>query len=88
VSKIVRVVENAITEGNGGAHQKSKTTPPSQKKIFLLSLHRLAESRVPACVIVQGIDETKARRHLEVAQMLISRCHEIIEQIKIQFPRL
>jgi hypothetical protein len=52
VSKIVRVIENAITEGNGGTHQKSKMMPPSQKKIFLLSLHRLAESRVPACVIV------------------------------------
>jgi hypothetical protein len=44
VSRIVRVIENAITEGNGGAHQKSKTTPPSQKKVFCLSAYRLSDN--------------------------------------------
>jgi hypothetical protein len=88
ISRIVRTVQHAVHQGSNGGSETNPKLPQSQKKIFLLSLHRLAESRVPACVIVQGIDETKARKHLEVAQMLISRCHEIVEAIRREFPQL
>jgi hypothetical protein len=87
VAKIVRAVENAINEGTNGAGAKS-TPPPSEKKIFLVSLHRLSESRVPACLIVQGINADKARKHIMACQCLISRCHEIIEALRQQFPEL
>jgi hypothetical protein len=88
VSKIVRVVENAITEGNGGAHQKSKTTPPSEKKIFWLSLLRLSESQVPTCVVIRGVDEVTARKHLRACQNLIVRIHDLIHLLKQEFPSL
>jgi hypothetical protein len=88
VAKVVRVVEHAIHEGNGTAHPKTRTPPASEKKIFLAGLHRLAESRVPACVIVAEFDETRARKHRAACGALISRCHEILEEIRQQFPAL
>ena len=55
VSKIVRLVQAAINQDASGNGAAAKTAPPaSEKKVFVLSLHRLAESRVPACVIIQG----------------------------------
>ena len=87
VAKIARIVENAINEGTNGIGTKS-TPPPSEKKVFLVSLHRLSESRVPAYLIVQGIDADKARKHVAACQCLISRCHEIIEVLRQQFPEL
>jgi hypothetical protein len=75
VSKIVRVVELAI---NGTSHSPAKT-PASEKKLFLLSVHRLADSPwFSPQLIVQGLDEAKARKHLVAAQALLSRLHEII----------
>jgi hypothetical protein len=87
VAKIVRVVEHAVHEGTNGTGAKS-APPPSEKKVFLLSIHRLAESRVPACVIIQGIDENKARAHLRVCQNLVVRIHEVIQALRQQFPEL
>ena len=89
VSKIVRVVQAAINQDASGNGAAAKTAPPaSEKKVFVLSLHRLAESRVPACVIIQGIDENKARTHLRACQGLICRLHDIVHEIRQQFPSL
>jgi hypothetical protein len=89
VARIVRVVQTAINQDASGNGAAAKTAPAaSEKKVFVLSLHRLAESRVPACVIIQGIDENKARTHLRACQGLISRLHEIVHEIRQQFPYL
>jgi hypothetical protein len=88
VGKIVRAVEQAVSQGTNGSGSAKSTPPPSEKKVFLVSLHRLAESRVPACVIIQGVDESAARAHLRACQVLICRLHEIVHEIKQQFPSL
>jgi hypothetical protein len=44
VSKIVRVVQSAICQGSNGASEPNAKLPQSQKKLFLLSVHRLADS--------------------------------------------
>jgi hypothetical protein len=86
VTRVVRTVTSAIEQSNG-TKPKAKVSQ-SERKLFWAGAHRLAESRVPSCVIIQGLDENRARRHLEVAQLLISRCHEIIEAIRREFPQL
>jgi hypothetical protein len=85
VGKIVHIVESAI---NGTSHSPAKT-PPSQKKIFLLSVHRLADSPwFSAHLVVQGLDEARARKHLQATQGLICRLHELVHEIRQQFPSL
>jgi hypothetical protein len=88
ISQIVRTVQAAIHQGTNGSGSAKSTPPPSEKKVFLVSLHRLSESRVPAYLIVQGIDENKARTHLRACQDLVVRIHEIIQAIRQQFPEL
>jgi len=56
VAKIARIVENAINEGTNGTGTKS-TPPPSEKKVFLLSVHRLADSPwFSPQLIIRGVD--------------------------------
>ena len=91
VVRIVRTVEAAIHEGssNGGTSQPKPKRPQSQKKIFLLSVHRLADSPwFSAHLVVQGLDEAKARKHLQATQGLICRLHELVHEIRQQFPSL
>jgi hypothetical protein len=90
VSKIVRVVQRAINEGASGNNgTATKPTPPaSEKKVFVLALLRLSESRIPACMIVAGIDEARARKLRLGCQTMIGRCHEILESIRSEFPML
>jgi hypothetical protein len=91
VARIVRTVEAAIHEGssNGGTSQPKPKRPQSQKKIFLLSVHRLADSPwFSAHLVVQGLDEAKARKHLQATQGLICRLHELVHEIRQQFPSL
>ena len=91
VGRIVRVVENAINQGasGNGASRPNPKPPQSQKKIFLLSLHRLSDTPwFSAHLVVQGVDEACARKHLEAAQQLISRLHELVGEIRQQFPSL
>jgi hypothetical protein len=90
MGKIVRVVESAIQEGASGNGASAKTTPPaSEKKLFLASLHRLADNPwFCAHLLVHGLDENKARKHLAAAQALLSRLHELIGEIRQQFPSL
>jgi hypothetical protein len=89
VAKIVRVVEHAINEGTNGTGNPKPKLPQSQKKIFLLSVHRLADSPwFSAHLAVQGVDEARARKHLEAAQQLISRLHELIGELRREFPEL
>jgi hypothetical protein len=91
VSRIARVVQNTIHEGNGngGTSQPKPKLPQSQKKIFLLSIHRLADGPwFSPQLIVQGLDEARARKHRAACNALISRCHEILEKIRQQFPSL
>ena len=89
VSRIARAVENAINEGTNGSGGAKPKLPQSQKKLFLLSVHRLADSPwFSAHLVVQGVDETRARKHLEAAQQLISRLHEFIGELRQQFPEL
>jgi hypothetical protein len=89
VSKLVRTVEHAIAGGNGGASQPKPKLPQSQKKVFLLSIHRLADSPYfSAHLIVQGFSESEARKHRTACSALISRCHEVLEEIRQSFPQL
>ena len=89
VARIVKTVEGAIYEGNGDAQPKAKAPPASEKKLFLLSVHRLAGSPwFSPQLIIQGLDEAKARKHLMAAQALLSRLHEVIGEIRQQFPEL
>ena len=88
ISQIVRTVQAAIHQGANGSGNAKSTPPPSEKKVFLVSLHRLSESRVLAYLIVQGIDESKARAHLRACQELVVRIHEVIQAIRQQFPEL
>jgi hypothetical protein len=85
VGKIVRVVESAI---NGTSHSPAKP-PASGKKVFLLSVHRLADSPwFSPQLIIQGLDEAKARKHLTACQQMISRLHELVGEIRREFPEL
>jgi hypothetical protein len=92
VSKIVRVVENAINQGasgNGVAGKPLSKPPASEKKVFLASLHRLSDNPCfNAYLIVQDFDETKARKHLVSAQALLVRLHEFIGAIQLEWPQL
>ena len=89
VSRIARVVENAINQGTNGTGGSKPQPPQSQKKLFLLSVHRLADSAwFSPQLIVQGLDEARARKHRAACNALISRCHEILEKIRQQFPSL
>jgi hypothetical protein len=55
----------------------------------LLSVHRLADSPYfSAHLVIQGLDETRARKHLQATQGLISRLHDIVHEIRQQFPSL
>jgi hypothetical protein len=91
VSKITQVVQEAINQGaNGNGASKPKPKPPqSQKKVFLLSLHRLSDNPwFSPHLVVQGLDEAKARKHLRAAQALLSRLHELIGELRREFPEL
>jgi hypothetical protein len=89
VGRIVRAVEQAVSQGTNGTGAPKPKVPQSQKKIFLLSVHRLADSPwFSAHLVVQGVDETRARKHLEAAQQLISRLHELIGELRREFPEL
>ena len=90
VSRIVRVVQAAINQGASSNGKGAKiTAPASEKKVFLASLHRLADGRwLSPHLIVQGLDEAKAQKHLRAAQSLLSRLHEIIGAIREQYPEL
>jgi hypothetical protein len=82
--KIVRTVMGAV---NGS--KAPVKLPTSDKKRFLLSLHRLADNpHFCAHLLVQELDEAKARKHLVAAQQLMSRLHELIGTIREQFPQL
>ena len=84
VAGIVRVVTNAV---NG--FKVPVKLPTSAKKRFLLSIHRLALTPgFSAYLLAQELDEAKARKHLAAAQQLMSRLHELIGTIKVQFPQL
>src|SRR6516164_8553335 len=88
VAKIARIVENAINEGTNGTGTKS-TPPPSEKKVFLLSVHRLADSPwFSPQLIIRGVDRVTARKHLAAAQALLSRLHELIGELRREFPEL
>jgi hypothetical protein len=85
VGKIVRVVESAIN----GASQSPAKTPTSEKKRFLLSVHRLSSTPwFSPQLIIQGLDETKARKHIAACQQMISRLHELVGELRQQFPEL
>jgi hypothetical protein len=86
VGKIVRTVVTAIEESNGT--KPKPRIPQSERKVFVLALHRLSESRIPACVIVQGFDETRVRKLRSVCQGMITRLHEVLEAIRSDFPTL
>jgi len=90
VGRIVRVVTDAIHEGtNNGSAPKAKPPPASQKKIFLLSVHRLADSPwFSPQLIIQGLDEAKARKHIAACQQMISRLHELVGELRREFPEL
>jgi hypothetical protein len=91
VSKIVRTVQNAINQGtSSNGNGSAKTTPPtSEKKVFLASVHRLAHGQwFSPQLIVQGLDEAKARTHLKAAELLLCRLQEIIGELRQQFPQL
>ena len=89
VSRIARAVENAINEGTNGSGGAKPKLPQSQKKLFLLSVHRLADSPwFSAHLVVQGVDKVTARKHLAAAQALLSRLHEFIGELRQQFPEL
>ena len=63
--------------------------PTSEKKRFLAALHRLALTPgFSAYLLAQELDEAKARKHLAAAQQLMSRLHELIGTIKVQFQQL
>ena len=48
VSRVVRLVQTSINEGASGNGAGAKSIPPpSEKKVFVLALLRLSESRVP-----------------------------------------
>ena len=60
-----------------------------KRRCFLLSVHRLADSPYfSAHLVIQGLDETRARKHLQATQGLISRLHDIVHKIRQQFPSL
>ena len=86
----MRVVTDAIQEGtNNGSAPKAKPPPASQKKIFLLSVHRLADSPwFSPQLIIQGLDEAKARKHIAACQQMISRLHELVGELRREFPEL
>jgi hypothetical protein len=69
-------------------NQSSESTGFS-KKVFLASFHRLADSRwFSPQLIVRGLDEVKARKHFTAAQQLMSRLHELIGELRREFPEL
>jgi hypothetical protein len=91
VSRIVRVVQEAINQGgdeNGAGRPKSKP-PQSHRKLFLLSVHRLAANPYfSAHLVVAGLSEAEAGKHKRACNALISRCHEVLEEITQLFPEL
>jgi hypothetical protein len=89
VARIVRVVQSAICQGANGGSKPTPKLPQSQKKVFLLSVHRLSDSPYfSAHLIVQGFNESEARKHRAACSALISRCHEVLEEIRQQWPQL
>jgi hypothetical protein len=89
VARIARVVQAAISEGNGGTSQPKPKLPQSEKKLFLLSVHRLSDGPYfSAQLVVAGLSEADARKHRAACGALISRLHEVLEQIRESFPQL
>ena len=85
---ITLLAAKAINEGTNGTGTKS-TPPPSEKKVFLLSVHRLADSPwFSPQLIIRGVDRVTARKHLAAAQALLSRLHELIGELRREFPEL
>jgi hypothetical protein len=87
VGKVVRTVTTAIGQANG-AKPKAKI-PQSERKRFVLSLHRLSDnSWFNAHLVVMGLDEVKARKLRLVCQRMIERMHEVLEELRSEFPEL
>jgi hypothetical protein len=85
VRKVVRTITGAIGQGTGA---KPKV-PPSERKVFWLSLCRLSGNpRFCAHLFVTGLDEGTAKKHLAAVQQMICRLHEIVEAIRSEYPGL
>jgi hypothetical protein len=87
VGKIVRMVTSAIGTGNGTT-PKAKV-PQSERKVFVLSLCRLSDNAwFNAHLVAEGLDEARAQKLRLACQTMITRCHEVLEEIRQQFPSL
>jgi hypothetical protein len=83
VSKIVRTVQNAINQGGNGGGQPKPKLPQSERKLFLLSIHKLADnSWFNAHLVVADLDVIRAQKLARVCQTMITRCHEILEELR------
>jgi hypothetical protein len=87
VAKIVRAVTSAIGAGNGTT-PKAKV-PQSERKIFVLSLCRLSDNAwFNAHLVAEGLDEARAQKLRLVCQTMITRCHEVLEELRQRWPQL
>jgi hypothetical protein len=84
VSKIVRTIQAAINQGsNGCVGQPKPKIPQSERKLFLLSIHKLADnSWFNAHLVVADLDAIRAQKLARVCQTMITRCHEILEELR------
>jgi hypothetical protein len=87
VAKVTRTITTAIGAGNG-TKPKAKV-PQSERKRFVLSLYRLFDNPwFNAHLAVAGLDKPKAQKLHLACQTMITRMHEVLEEIRQQFPSL
>jgi hypothetical protein len=89
VTRIVRVIEAAINEGSGnGTQPKAKTRCRSLVNISQACLGRLVDHRISPYRLIERLNPAAAQAHFETCQGLITRCHEVLEALRTQFPSL
>jgi hypothetical protein len=89
VGQIVRVVKEAIDQGQSNSSRHSELKQP-HKQIFLSSLYRLAAGDgFSAQIVTLHITESEvAKRCSTNCRVLISRCEAILRELQQRFPEI
>lgn len=90
VSRIVRVVQGAIQEGQNGSVAVGGPKRRRKRMFFLSSVYRLGASEsFCAQVIVLGLRDAEAARHCSTnCRILMSRLEAILNELERRFPEL
>jgi hypothetical protein len=89
VSRLVRTIQTAISEGYGSDTPKPKRQEP-ENTVFMRVVYKVAaiEAVSPQIIVSSISDPAQARRCLAACREVARRCHFIADELTQRFPEL